>query len=195
MSNEGNGRWLTLSVVAGAALTLATIVNVSAATGTATLTAGSLALSGPGAVTWSATLSGSDLSLGSAATSIVTDSSGSGAGWQFTGDMSQFTSGVNHLSSNDVNVNGSAAAEVNAAAPTATCGAGSTCTLPSSTTAPVTYPVLLPTGSSPATLYTANAATGMGVIDLATEWWLSVPGNSLAGTYTSTFTLAMVSGP
>jgi hypothetical protein len=35
----------------------------------------------------------------------------------------------------------------------------------------------------------------MGVIDLATEWWLTVPGNSLAGTYTSTFTLAMVSGP
>jgi hypothetical protein len=59
----------------------------------------------------------------------------------------------------------------------------------------VTYPVLLPTGTTPAALYTANANSGMGVIDLATEWWLAVPGNSNAGTYTSTFTLAAVSGP
>jgi hypothetical protein len=186
---------LAISAVVGLALALAALSNVSAATGTGTLTAGTLSLTGPSGVSWAATLTGSDLSLRSATQSVVTDATGSGAGCEFTGDMTQFTAGTKTLASNDVNLNGSAVSETNIAAPTASCGAGSTCTLPPSTTAPVTFPVLLPTGTTPAALYTANANTGMGVSDLATEWWLAVAGESNAGTYTSTFTLVAVSGP
>jgi hypothetical protein len=30
---------------------------------------------------------------------------------------------------------------------------------------------------------------------LATDWWLPIPANAFAGTYTSTITLSIVSGP
>jgi len=42
---------------------------------------------------------------------------------------------------------------------------------------------------------TADVGTGMGPVELATDWWLSVPANAYAGTYTATITLAAVSGP
>jgi len=35
----------------------------------------------------------------------------------------------------------------------------------------------------------------MGAIDLTTDWWLPIPGNAYAGTYTDTITLTISSGP
>jgi hypothetical protein len=44
-------------------------------------------------------------------------------------------------------------------------------------------------------LYTADATTGMGAVNLASDWWLTVPTAAKAGTYTNTITLSIVSGP
>ncbi|MGA2037257.1 MAG: hypothetical protein ABSH04_06710 [Acidimicrobiales bacterium] len=57
-------------------------------------------------------------------------------------------------------------------------------TVPAATTAPAAVP-----------LYTADATTGMGAVNLASDWWLTVPTAAKAGTYTNTITLSIVSGP
>jgi len=62
----------------------------------------------------------------------------------------------------------------------------------------VIYPLSVPaaaTAPTPVNLYTADAATGIGGVNLASDWWLFVPGNAYAGDYTNTITLAIASGP
>lgn len=85
-------------------------------------------------------------------------------------------------------------------APTATCV--TSCTPPVDTT---TYPVAITTATSsptPATVYDVSAGSGIGQVTLggssATNpvgWWTKIPGNARAGSYTSTVTVAVVSGP
>jgi hypothetical protein len=87
-------------------------------------------------------------------------------------------------------------------APTATCAAGTTCTLPTDST---TYPVAITTAAtSPTavTVYDTAANTGVGQVVIGGSaqadplgWWLDVPANASAGAYTSTVTLAIVSAP
>ena len=87
-----------------------------------------------------------------------------------------------------------------ATAPTAACLAGSTCTPPTDTT---TYPVAIITGTAVTgvNIYDASALTGTGTITIglpgadAVGWWLNVPSNTIVGTYTSTVTLTLISGP
>jgi hypothetical protein len=89
---------------------------------------------------------------------------------------------------------------VTSTAPSATC-VGS-CILPTNTT---TYPVVMNTASSSPpsfTLYDTASGTGVGQITLGGSsatypigWWMNVPANAHAGTYTSTMTLTVVSGP
>jgi len=83
--------------------------------------------------------------------------------------------------------------------PDAACYTGSTCTTPTNTT---TYPVNLTTAASaPATykIYDTSANTGMGSISIGAthpaSWWLNVPANAYAGTYTSTITYQLTSAP
>jgi hypothetical protein len=42
-----------------------------------------------------------------------------------------------------------------------------------------------------------NAATGTGMLNqtVTATWRLAIPGNTFAGTYTSTWTISLVSGP
>jgi hypothetical protein len=54
----------------------------------------------------------------------------------------------------------------------------------------------------PFTLYDTASGTGVGQITLGGSsatypigWWMNVPANAHAGTYTSTMTLTVVSGP
>jgi hypothetical protein len=54
----------------------------------------------------------------------------------------------------------------------------------------------------PFTLYDTSSGTGVGQVTLGGStatypigWWMNVPGNAHPGTYTSTVTLAVVSGP
>jgi hypothetical protein len=67
------------------------------------------------------------------------------------------------------------------------------------------YPVAITTAASspPASdIYDASATTGLGSVTIGGSsaanpvgWWLNVPANTLAGTYTSTVTVDIISGP
>ena len=69
----------------------------------------------------------------------------------------------------------------------------------------MTYPVAVTTAASspsPASVYEASAASGLGGILLGGSsaadpvgWWVKVPGNAYRGSYTSTVTVAIASGP
>jgi hypothetical protein len=77
---------------------------------------------------------------------------------------------------------------------TSACSSG-TCTNPTNA---IGYPVAVPAaGTAPAAvkLFNSAANTGMGIFTITPTIQVVVPQNSYAGTYTSTVTLAIVSGP
>jgi hypothetical protein len=162
----------------------------SAATGTATITAGSLAfVSTPPDVSFAATLAGQDQTVTAAQAIDVGDATGSGAGWNITATSTAFTTGgatPKTLSSSATTVN---------AGPTDVCDPGSTCTV---ATNAIIYPYVLPAGTSAPTatkLFNAAVNTGMGNQTVTPTWRLAVPANTSPGTYTSTWTISLVSGP
>ena len=86
------------------------------------------------------------------------------------------------------------------AAPAVACDGGSTCSVatPSTGGTAVTYPYTLPAGTTAPTatkMFSAAAGTGMGNQTASTAWSLAIPGNAHSGSYTSTWTLSLVSGP
>ena|SRR5947209_5802617 len=160
-----------------------------ATSATATLSAGSLAfISAPPAVSFSATLDGTNQTPTAAQALDLSDSTGSGAGWNITATSTTFTccSGNHSLSTSATTIQ---------SAPNAACDSSVSCTLATNS---ITYPYTLPAaGTAPTAtkIFNAAATTGMGDETVTPTWQLSVPGNSFAGTYTSTWTLSLVSGP
>lgn len=79
---------------------------------------------------------------------------------------------------------------------TAVCRSGELCTtMPNNT---VSYPVAVPTDNPAPTavrFYNATALSGIGTFDLSATVRIAIPANVYAGTYTSTYTLAYISGP
>jgi len=177
--------FLTALVVSGGLLLNS--APAQATTATATLTAGSLAFnSAPPVITFSTTLTGADQILTNPQALDISDATGSGAGWNVTATSTTLTAGANTLATTATTI---------PSTPTKACDASVTCTL---ATTGVTYPYTLPAASSaPAAtkLYNATANTGIGKQTITPTWNLAVPGNALAGTYTSTWTLSLVSGP
>jgi hypothetical protein len=130
----------------------------------------------------------------------VNDSSGTASGWDVTVSAMTFSSGSHNLpDTGRLEFNGSTSS-LTGAAPSAAC-VGS-CVVPVDTT---TYPVAIDTAASSPdafTIYDASAGTGTGVVALggpsATHpigWWIQVPASAYAGSYTTTLTLTLVSGP
>jgi hypothetical protein len=169
--------------------------------GTLTFTAGSLTFTPPLVYTWAATDSGVDqtvLAVGAGQEAIlVDDATGSGAGWNLDASATQFTTGSILLPTTALSFNGSATSATTAGTPTAACSALTTCTVPTNTQS---YPVLaIPT--TMVKIYDTSAATGMGSIVLGLPganpmgWWLTIPANQKAGTYTSTITLELITAP
>jgi hypothetical protein len=176
--------------IVGAALAaagLATSLPAAATTGTATISAGSLAfVSTPPNVSWSATLNGLDQTPTTTEAIDVGDATGSGTGWNITATSTTFTVGGHNLSTSATTVT---------AAPTDACDASATCSV---ATNAITYPYTLPAAASAPTatkLYNAAANTGMGNQTVTPTWKLSIPANTFAGTYTSTWTISLVSAP
>ena len=136
----------------------------------------------------------------------VNDQTGSQAGWHVTVSATNFvTSGGAVLPPTGVlGVSGSAAGSTwTSTAPTAACTGTAACTVPNDSA--VTYPVVITSAaSSPtaATVYDAQAGTGIGLISLGGSaaanpygWWVNVPGYAASGTYSSTITVSIISGP
>jgi putative surface cell wall-binding protein len=165
---------------------------------------GTLTLASPGSLAWATQENG--LNQNSVAGQpadqqlTVNDSTGTGSGWNITVSATTFSSGSHTLpdiASLEFNGNSSS---LTGAAPSAAC-VGS-CVLPVDTT---TYPVAIDTAASSPdafTIYDASPGTGTGVVALGAPsathpigWWIQVPASAYAGSYTSTITLTLVSGP
>jgi hypothetical protein len=110
-------------------------------------------------------------------------------GWNVTITSTQFKTGT--IPTRTLPTTASSISNV-----TAVCTPGQICTgLPQNG---VTYPVAVPAGISaptPVKFYNTSAASGVGTFDVSTAIKVTVPANAYAGTYTSTITLAYVSGP
>ena len=184
------------AIVAGSTCTL---------TGSLGVTGSTLTLTSPSSLTWSETLNGLDQSIvdtaGGDQQYTVNDATGSGAGWKVTMAATTFTNGSHTLSnSTTLSVNGSSGSIIGTTAPTAACGVSATCTLPTDNT---TYPVAIATApTTPMTfaIYDTAATTGLGEIVIGGSpnpvgWWLQVPASVYSGSYVSTVTLEVVSGP
>jgi len=137
--------------------------------------------------TVSLTLNGTDQTVSYTLTFSLNDLSV--LGWNVTITSTQFNTGATPtrtLSTATSSVTGV----------TAVCTGGQICTtMPQNA---VTYPVAVPAGNTAPTavkFYNASAASGIGTFDISTTIKITVPANTYSGTYTSTITLAYVSGP
>jgi hypothetical protein len=151
-----------------------------------TCSGGSLTLSAASSASFSAvTLDGTNQTVSTTLALTPDDETGSGSGWNVTGTSTAFSDGSGHnLSSTATSVT---AASVSAGSPN--------CSLPTNS---IGYPVTLPAGAGPPTavkVYNAAAATGKGQQSLTLTFQLAVPANTFHGTYNSTWTFAIVSGP
>ncbi len=173
-------------------------------TGFLDFSGGPLTLAAPSSLGWTGTLNGFNQNLVDTTTAdqsyVVNDATGSGAGWDVTVSATQFTTGTASLGNTGTfSTNGSIASSTSTTAPDAACSTDATCTLPTDTTS---YPVAITTAaSSPSavTIYDASTGTGLGSIVIGNAdpvgWWLKVPANAAPGSYTSTITLEVNSGP
>jgi WxL domain surface cell wall-binding len=168
------------------ALALAAVAVASTVTATATVTgAGALSLSHGSTASVSDTLDGSDQSVSYTLPLTMNDLRGTGAGWNLTMTSTTFSNGTQTLATNASTV----------ASATSACTAGGTCTNPTNS---ISYPLTIPAAATaPAAVKVFNAAanTGMGRFTITPTINVAIPGNSYAGSYTSTVTIAAVSGP
>jgi hypothetical protein len=146
---------------------------------------GGLTFTPPTSFSWpSTTLTGRDQSITTQLNLSPNDQTGSAAGWNLTATSTPFISGTHTLPAT--------AAQITAAS--ATAGTGQ-CSAPVNQ---ISYPVTVPAASTPPSavkVYDAGAGTGAGPANVALTASLNVPGNARTGTYTSTWTLTLASGP
>ena len=168
------------------ALVLAAVAVAGTVTATATVTgAGSLSLSHGTAASVTDTLDGTDQTVNYTLPLTMNDLRGTGAGWNLTMTSTAFSNGSQTLATNASSI----------ASATSSCTAGGTCTNPTNS---ISYPLTIPAAATaPAAVKVFNAAanTGMGRFTITPSINVSIPGNSYAGSYTSTLTIAAVSGP
>jgi hypothetical protein len=117
----------------------------------------------------------------------TTASASPAAGWNETITSTQFSTGTHTLASGASTIQ---------AEPTAVCvSTYANCIAPTNA---VGYPVSVPAGAGPPAavkFFNAAAATGAGQFTVTPTITVSVPQDSFAGAYSSTLTLAIVSGP
>jgi DNA segregation ATPase FtsK/SpoIIIE, S-DNA-T family len=151
-----------------------------------TCKSGSLTLTSPATVAFPAvTLTGTNQTVTGSAALSPSDMSGNAAGWNVQATSSTFTNAAGRTLP-------TTATAVTAAAATAASG---NCDLPTNS---IAYPLTLPAGATAPTavkVYTAAAGTGGGPLTLTLTFGLSVPAGAWAGTYSSTWTFTIASGP
>ncbi len=151
---------------------------------TATVNPGTLSfVTPPGNLSFSPViLTGVNLSTTTTETFDIGDNSGSGAGWNISLSATPFTNGAQTL----------AASDFTAGAPTGdACDAGVTCMGASFSGS---YPYTLSTGSA-TKLVSVAAGTGLANQTFSVVWSAQFPADTYAGSYSSTWTLTLASGP
>lgn len=179
---------LLATLILGAALCIfpASAMGASA-TATGTLTGSTLSLSTVATPSFSANLDLGDSTPTYTVPLTIQDTRGTGAGWNATITSTQFTTGGGSPST--LATNASSLTGV-----TSICASG-TCTNPTNA---ITYPVAVPAAAVAPTavkFFNAAANTGMGKFTNTPTIGVFVPQSSVAGTYTSTLTISIVSGP
>jgi hypothetical protein len=145
---------------------------------------GSLTVTPPATVSFTGSLNGANTSTTSSLTVTVDDETGTGSGWNLEGTSTTLTNGTHTLPTT--------ATTITSGSPTADSG---NCSLPANS---INFPVTLPAAATAPTavkLIDAAASTGAGPSDITLGAKVSVPPNAYAGTYTSTWTLTVASGP
>jgi len=146
---------------------------------------GGLNFTPPTSFSWPSTaLTGRDQSVTTQLDLSPDDETGSGVGWNLTATSTTFTSGGHALPTT--------AAQITAAS--ASAGTGN-CSLP---TNQISYPLTVPaatTAPTPVKVFDASAGSGAGPTNVALTAALNVPANARSGTYSSTWTLTLASGP
>lgn len=180
-------RCLIFSCALALSLVVPVAANAATATVTGTLTGSTLSVTTSATPSFSANLDLGDSTQTYTVPLTSTDTRGTGAGWNETITSTQFTTGGG--SPNTLATNASSLTGV-----TSTCASG-TCTNPTNA---VGYPVAVPAAAAPPTavkFFNSAANTGMGKFTTTPTIGVFVPQSSFAGTYTSTLTIAIVSGP
>src|SRR5205823_10737382 len=116
----------------------------------------------------------------------VGDATGSGSGWNITATSTSFTAGTHSLAPTAVTV---------PAVATVACDSGASCT---TATNAVSYPYTLPAAATAPTatkIFSAAANTGLGNQTVTLVFQLAIPASAFAGSYSSTWTYTLVSGP
>jgi hypothetical protein len=174
-------------LLAAAALAFPGSALAATATSTGTVEGGSLSLTTTAAPTFSTTLDGTDKTPTYALPLTIEDLTGTGAGWNTTISSTQFTTGgegAHTLSPTASSITGV----------TNACAEGDTCTNPTNA---INYPLTVPAGAEAAAVkfFNAAAGSGMGGFSNTPTVAVSVPATTYAGSYSSTLTLASISGP
>lgn len=182
---------LRKAVVTVAALVAAGLVPASAfaasATVTGTVSGSTLGVSTSATPSFSANLDSGDSTQTFSVPLTLQDTRGTGAGWNLTVTSTQYTTGggtPSTLATTASSITGV----------TSVCASG-TCTNPTNS---IAFPVGVPAASTPPTaakFYDASANTGMGKFTVTPTIGVFVPQNSVAGTYNSTLSIAVVTGP
>jgi len=179
--NPSSGSTLTETAAASPQTTWGAVI----ATFKPPCSAGGLSLVAPASATFTAlTLNGADQTTTGSVVLTPDDERGSGAGWNITGTSTTVSNGTQSLSTTATTTTGGSSS-----------AATGNCSLPTNS---VSYPVTLPAGSIPPTavkLFNAASNTGSGPTNVTLSFQLAVPANAYRGTYTSTWTFAIVSGP
>ncbi len=147
---------------------------------------GSLSITPPATISFGTlALTGLDQSSTTNLAPTVTDATGTGTGWNVTGTSTQFRNSAGKTLP-------TTATTVTAGSAAATAG---TCDMP---TNQISYPLVLPAAATAPTavkLFDAKAQTGLGQFLITLAMQLSVPASAYSGTYTSTWTVTIASGP
>jgi WxL domain surface cell wall-binding len=166
--------------IAAVALVGATAAFAGTLTTTATVTGtAGISLNLPSSPSISTTLDGTDQTASYAPLLGIVDARGTGAGWNLTVAATAFSDGAGHTLAAGTLTGVSAG-----------CHAAVTCT---AATNSVTYPLTITTTAGK--FFNSAANTGLGKVDVTPTVSVAIPGNAYAGTYTSTVTLAAISGP
>jgi len=175
--------FIALMALAGS-LAIVTAAHATNVTATGTVSGSTLSLSTSATPSFTANLDSGDSTQTYTVPMSIQDTRGTGVGWNLTVTSTTFTTGTNNLSTSASSLTGV----------TSSCTSG-TCTNPVNSQ---TYPIAVPAAATaPAAVkfFNTSANNGMGKFTITPTIGVTVPQNAFAGSYTSTVTVAVVTGP